>query len=85
MARTSIDVDDELFRRAMVELGTRTVADTVNEALRIIAGRNKTRRIFEAIATGEITYSEAVDRHPEDWDVPAPAISGKCRPSTYQD
>ncbi|MEV6526093.1 type II toxin-antitoxin system VapB family antitoxin [Longispora sp. NPDC051575] len=70
MARTIIDLDDELLRKAMAELGTKTKVDTVNEALRIIAGRDKTRRVFEAIAAGDITYTEASDQHPEDWETP---------------
>lgn len=40
MTKHLIDVDDETLSAARAELGTRTIKETVNEALlRVIAGR----------------------------------------------
>lgn len=47
MAVTPIDLDEEALAGAMAELGTSTKKDTVNSALREIAGRNSRKRAFE--------------------------------------
>ncbi|HEX3827250.1 MAG TPA: hypothetical protein VHV82_08265 [Sporichthyaceae bacterium] len=39
MAWTVIDIDVEALRAAAAELGTRTEVETVNAALRLVAGR----------------------------------------------
>lgn len=39
--KTQIDLDEELLGAAARELGTTTKKDTVNEALRLAAGRGK--------------------------------------------
>jgi Arc/MetJ family transcription regulator len=46
--RTIIDVDDDLLAQAQEELGTATKRDTVNEALRFVAGRK--RRVEELMS-----------------------------------
>lgn len=39
MAKTPIDIDEEALIAAQRELGTTTKKDTVNQALRLVAGR----------------------------------------------
>jgi len=48
MTKRLIDVDDEALRVARAELGTRTIKDTVNEALRR-ATAHRQRRIAAAL------------------------------------
>jgi Arc/MetJ family transcription regulator len=43
MARTVIDIDEAALKYAMQELGTTTKVDTVNEALRRVAGQRLRR------------------------------------------
>jgi Arc/MetJ family transcription regulator len=43
MARTVIDIDEAALKYAMQELGTTTKVDTVNEALRRVAGHRLRR------------------------------------------
>jgi Arc/MetJ family transcription regulator len=43
MARTVIDIDEGALKYAMEELGTTTKVDTVNEALRRVAGHRLRR------------------------------------------
>jgi Arc/MetJ family transcription regulator len=44
MAKTLIDVDEELLDEATTALGTATKKDTVNEALRKVVGESRARR-----------------------------------------
>jgi Arc/MetJ family transcription regulator len=44
MAKTVIDLDDELMAAAATELGTTTKKDTVNQALKFVADRRKRAR-----------------------------------------
>jgi Arc/MetJ family transcription regulator len=44
MAKTLIDVDDELLDEATTALGTSTKKDTVNEALRKVVNDSRARR-----------------------------------------
>ncbi len=44
MAKTLIDVDDELLDEATTALGTSTKKDTVNEALRKVVQESRARR-----------------------------------------
>jgi Arc/MetJ family transcription regulator len=46
MTRTLIDIDDEALEAASRELGTSTKRDTVNEALRYIAGIRRRTEIM---------------------------------------
>ncbi|HEY8471183.1 MAG TPA: type II toxin-antitoxin system VapB family antitoxin [Natronosporangium sp.] len=39
--RTVVDIDDEALAAAAAELGTTTKKDTINTALRLIAGRRE--------------------------------------------
>lgn len=48
MAKTLIDVDEELLTAAQAELGTATKKDTVNEALRYAAQRRS--RVRQALS-----------------------------------
>lgn len=51
MTRTLIDVDDEALAAAARELGTKTKVDTVNTALREIAGRAERVAAVQRILT----------------------------------
>jgi Arc/MetJ family transcription regulator len=44
MAKTLIDVDDELLEEATTALGTVTKKDTINEALRKVVDESRARR-----------------------------------------
>jgi Arc/MetJ family transcription regulator len=44
MAKTLIDVDDDLLAEASTALGTSTKKDTVNEALRLVVQTTRERR-----------------------------------------
>ncbi len=48
MSRTVIDIDREALELARLELGTATIKDTVNSALREIAERRR-RRFVDAL------------------------------------
>ncbi|MGQ0467166.1 MAG: type II toxin-antitoxin system VapB family antitoxin [Sporichthyaceae bacterium] len=54
MARTVIDIDDDALAEAMRELGTTTKVETVNRALRLVAGASSRaaaqQRIGEVLA-----------------------------------
>jgi Arc/MetJ family transcription regulator len=43
VAKHLIDIDDEALRRARAQLGTKTIKDTVNEALRRVTGDHDLR------------------------------------------
>lgn len=45
MSRTVIDIDREALEAARAELGTKTVKDTVNEALRRVAAERERRQL----------------------------------------
>lgn len=44
MRRTQIEIDDEVLAAAQRELGTTTMKDTINEALRLVATRQARAR-----------------------------------------
>jgi Arc/MetJ family transcription regulator len=48
--RTVIDLDDEALADAAAELGTSTKVATVNEALRLVAGRRRTAAYLDLLA-----------------------------------
>jgi Arc/MetJ family transcription regulator len=48
MAKHLVDLDEEALRAAQVELGTRTIKDTVNQALRR-ATRDREQRVARAL------------------------------------
>jgi len=48
MAKHLVDIDDEALGAARAELGTSTIKDTVNQALRR-AGRSRAKRVARAI------------------------------------
>ncbi len=48
MGKHLIDVDEERLQRARVELGTTTIRDTVNEALRL-ASSERAKRVGAAL------------------------------------
>jgi len=59
MAKHLVDLDEEALRSARAELGTATLKDTVNEALRL-AGRGRDQRVGRAIDT--LAAADLVDR-----------------------
>jgi Arc/MetJ family transcription regulator len=50
VAKRLVDIDDRALAAARAELGTRTLKDTVNEALRR-AGARRDRRVGRALET----------------------------------
>lgn len=48
MTKRLIDVDDDRLSAARAELGTKTIKDTVNEAL-LIAAQHRERQVDEAL------------------------------------
>jgi len=59
MARTLIDIDDELLAKAAVELGTTTKKDTVNAALADVLRRRAVAREIEFAKSGG--YADLLD------------------------
>lgn len=56
-----IDLDEHRLARARAELGTTTIEDTVNEALRLVAS-GRTERIGAALdALAEGTHDDRAD------------------------
>lgn len=55
MAKTLIDVDEELLDAAARELGTKTKKETVNEALKFVAER---RTRVKALLEGQVDLSQ---------------------------
>ena len=54
VAKTLIDIDDDLLEAAREALGTSTKKDTVNAALReVIAARDRAAAVDELIAWGQ--------------------------------
>jgi Arc/MetJ family transcription regulator len=53
MPKHLVDIDDEALAAARAELGTGTIKDTVNEALRRAAGKRdaRVRRALDVLAT----------------------------------
>ncbi|MFI5987044.1 type II toxin-antitoxin system VapB family antitoxin [Streptomyces sp. NPDC051555] len=52
MARTAIDVDDDLLAQAAEIFGTKTKVATVNAALRDAVNRRKRQAFFDFLAAG---------------------------------
>jgi Arc/MetJ family transcription regulator len=50
MAKHLVDIDEHALSAARAELGTKTIKDTVNTALRR-AGEGRDRRVDDALAT----------------------------------
>lgn len=61
VARTVIDIDDVALAGAMHELGTKTKVETVNEALRIVAGSSARIASFQrfTLALDESDFDDA--------------------------
>jgi Arc/MetJ family transcription regulator len=55
-----VDIDDGALREARAELGTATIKETVNRALRRAAGseRAAVERALDALATAELAERE---------------------------
>ncbi|MFV0308688.1 MAG: type II toxin-antitoxin system VapB family antitoxin [Desertimonas sp.] len=59
MTKRLIDVDDDALDAARARLGTTTIKDTVNEALRT-AARERSAELASALAT--LSQADLVDR-----------------------
>ncbi|HVA60423.1 MAG TPA: type II toxin-antitoxin system VapB family antitoxin [Mycobacteriales bacterium] len=55
MAKTLVDVDDELLAQVATELGTRTKKDTINSALRDVLRRRAAARHVDFIRGGALS------------------------------
>ena len=69
MARTNIDIDDELIAEAMRKLGVRTKREAVDLALRRVAGPRLTTKDFDAVrGVGfEIDLAELRNDRVDEW------------------
>lgn len=56
MTKHLVDIDDDILGAARAELGTATLKDTVNEALRLAAASRDERmaRAFDALASADL-------------------------------
>ncbi|MEX2552268.1 MAG: hypothetical protein WD627_04635 [Actinomycetota bacterium] len=59
MAKHLIDLDEQKLSAAQAELGTRTIKDTVNEALRLATAQRESRT---AAALDVLANARLVDR-----------------------
>lgn len=57
MAKTMIDIDEDLLAYAAEILGTKTKKATVDAALRAVTARQARAREFAAIQSGELDLS----------------------------
>ena len=63
MAKHLIDVDEPALDAARAQLGTKTIKDTVNEALRR-AGHDRAERVARAL---DVLSSTALDDREQAW------------------
>ena len=56
MTKHLVDIDDDTLGAARAELGTKTLKDTVNEALRLVASSRDERvaRSLDALASADL-------------------------------
>lgn len=66
MARTNIDIDDDLVQRVMVRYGLRTKREAVDYALRQLAGDPMTKE--EALAMRGYDAEFMLDEYPPERD-----------------
>jgi Arc/MetJ family transcription regulator len=50
ITRTALEIDRALVREAMVAMGTRTIADTVHQALRRVVDLHRQMVLFDRLA-----------------------------------
>lgn len=60
MAKHLVDIDENALRAARAELGTRTIKETVNRALRQAGGSDRTRvqRSLDLLARAQLEERE---------------------------
>jgi hypothetical protein len=64
MGKHLVDLDEDALRAARAELGTATIRDTVNRALRLAGGGDpaKLKRALDVIARAELAPRESAWR-----------------------
>ena len=64
MAKRLVDIDEKALAAARAELGTKTLKDTVNEALRRVAPRRdrRTARALDTLAKAKLADRRAAWR-----------------------
>jgi Arc/MetJ family transcription regulator len=62
MARTMIDLDDEMVERAKEIYGTRTKAAAVRAAVEDAVKRHLRQQFIDAVKSGELDFSEIVEQ-----------------------
>ncbi|TDE00475.1 type II toxin-antitoxin system VapB family antitoxin [Jiangella asiatica] len=67
MAKTQIDIDEDLLAQAAQVLGTKTKRDTVEAALRSTTAKQARRRLGELIAAAGKTPAELDDDAESAW------------------
>lgn len=63
MAKRLVDIDDEALNAARAQLGTNTIKDTVNEALRR-AGRSRAKAVTRSL---DVLARAELNRREEAW------------------
>ena len=62
--KTTIEIDDEVLDKARAALGTETIRETVDAALRNVNQRAALRRLIELVRELDIEDPDAVRRDP---------------------
>ncbi|MER7759111.1 type II toxin-antitoxin system VapB family antitoxin [Streptomyces sp. NPDC097619] len=62
MARTMIDLDDEMVERAKEIYGTKTKAAAVRAAVEDAVRRHLRQQFVDAVKSGEISFDELIER-----------------------
>ncbi|HUY57550.1 MAG TPA: hypothetical protein VMV12_06950 [Candidatus Micrarchaeaceae archaeon] len=52
MSQTLVDIDPILLEEARRQLGTRTIKDTVNQALALVVARSRRKGLVELLVSG---------------------------------
>ncbi|QES52513.1 antitoxin [Streptomyces venezuelae] len=62
MARTMIDLDDEMVEQAKAIYGTKTKAAAVRAAVEDAVKRHLRQQFFDAVKSGELDFSEIIEK-----------------------
>ncbi|MBW5482627.1 type II toxin-antitoxin system VapB family antitoxin [Streptomyces bambusae] len=75
MTRMMVDLDDELIAQAKVIYGKKTKAGAVRAALEDAVKRHLRQQFFDAMDSGEIDFSEIVEKTKVTPSSPSPSPS----------